>query len=243
LRFDAEHARPAVAVLAPAAPLAEWRWPTICERLLNSSAGPGFRGLASLLRELLVERGERSLAFTGHGRKAGRTTLVLTVARLLAQDMGQRVLVIDLDFGKPDISVRLEIDSDADLWEPVCGLTSAANARVTLIPDRLSVLTLRESKSSTAITAESAAAIRSILHGAREDFDVVLIDAGPWDPAMSSSLFSDRSVEACVCVTRYAEPAGELNVCECCRQAGIDVLGIVETFVPTAAACEPNELS
>ncbi|HTI51552.1 MAG TPA: hypothetical protein VL475_11395, partial [Planctomycetaceae bacterium] len=77
VRVDAKHSQRIEEFAVAPPPAVGWAWPPICEQLLSSAAGPGIRGLASLLREMLVERGQRSLALTGPRRGAGRTSLAL----------------------------------------------------------------------------------------------------------------------------------------------------------------------
>src|SRR4029079_15000932 len=103
-----------------------WAWPAISNNLLGSEAGPGIRGLASLLCEMLAERRQRSLAFTGPGRGAGRSALLLTMARVLSEERSLRVLVIDLDFGNPQLAQLPGIAPQHDLWQAACRNTAAA---------------------------------------------------------------------------------------------------------------------
>jgi Mrp family chromosome partitioning ATPase len=217
-----------------------WAWPAICDRLLKSSAGPGIRGLSSLLCEMLAERRKRSLAFTGPGRGAGRTALLLTVARLLSEERALRVLVIDLDFGNPQIATLLGIVPEQDLWQAACRNVAAAVPLVTLVPDRLSLAPLRDRVSMTEVTADRAAALRALMQRWRNEFDLVLVDGGPWELFGSLVIRETSTVEACVCVSHAGRNAPGANDGERYRQAGMDFLGFIETFAPPENQLEPS---
>jgi Mrp family chromosome partitioning ATPase len=227
---------PATIPAVPQSPATAWGWPAICDRLLDSpTAGPGLRGLASLLRELLAERGMRNLAFTGQGRAAGRTSLLLCVAKLLADDPASRIAIVDLDIGRPSIARRLGVAPAIGLWE-LAGGANPAHAIIPLVRGRLSLLGLTESVPPSGISAGHVAAIEAALRGLREEFDVVLIDVGPREASLTTHPLPPPAIEACVCVSRHGESGGELSLCESYRQAGIEVLGILETFVPAPSA-------
>lgn len=222
----------------PAEPVA-WAWPAICDRLLSSTAGPGIRGLASLLCEMLTERRKRSLAFTGPGRGAGRTTLLLTMARLLAEDRQLRVLMIDLDFGNPQLTRLLGIDTEQDLWQGACGNVASAVPLVTLVPDRLSLAPLRDRVSMTELTADRTATLRGLMQKWRNEFDLVLVDGGPWELFGSLLVRDTATVEACVCVSHADRSTSGATDGERYRQAGMDFLGFIETFAPPDSQLEP----
>jgi Mrp family chromosome partitioning ATPase len=240
VRVDAKHAYPAREFAIAPPPAAGWAWPPICEQLLSSVAGPGIRGLASLLREMLAERGQRSLALTGPGRGAGRTSLALTIAGLLSSDPALRLLLVDLDFAGPSLGPMLGLEPPVDLWQVARGEVSAASALLTLVSGQMSALTLRDRVRLAEVTPERAAVIRDLLRRLRNEFDLVLIDLGPWEPETSPVIAADSAIETCVSVHRPTESGVPADFCECYRQAGIDVLGIVETFGRPLSQSEPH---
>lgn len=218
-------------IVPPALP-AVWAWPAISNSLLGSEAGPGIRGLASLLCEMLAERRQRSLAFTGPGRGAGRSALLLTMARVLSEERALRVLVIDLDFGNPQLAQLLGVVPQHDLWQAACRNTAAASPLVTLIPDRLSFVPLSDRVSMTEVTAERAATLRCLMQKWRNEFDLVLVDGGPWELFGSLVVRETSTVEACVCVAHADKSAADAADGERYRRAGMDFLGFIETFAP-----------
>lgn len=240
VRIDATHGYPAREFAIAPPPAAGWSWPPICGQLLNSVAGPGIRGLASLLREMLAERGQRSLALTGPGRGAGRTSLALTIAGLLSSDPALRLLLVDLDFAGPCLGPMLGLEPPVDLWQVARGDVSAASALLTLVSGQMSALALRDRVRLAEVTPERAAVIRDLLRRLRNEFDLVLIDLGPWEPETSPLIAADSAIETCVSVQRPTESGVPADFCERYRQAGIDVLGIVETFVRPSSQSEPH---
>lgn len=219
---------------------AMWAWPAICDRLLESSAGAGIRGLSSLLCEMLAERRQRSLAFTGPGRGAGRTSLLLTIARLLTEERALRVLVIDVDFGNPQLAQFLGVEAAPDLWQAVCQHPPLSNPLITLIPDRLSLAPLCERVSMTEVTPERAQALRGLTQRWRREFDLVLVDGGPWELFGSLVVRESSTAEACVCISRGDKGAAGGTDGDRYRQTGLDFLGFIETFAEVEAQVTPS---
>lgn len=211
-----------------------WGWPTVCDRLLRST-GSGFQGFASLLRELLTDRGQRCVGFTGTGRGTGRTSLLLTVAKVLSETPGLRVALVDLDLEHPNLAQSLRVGVRSDLWQVACGQATTSSPLLTLIPGRLSLLPLRDRVAPAEISAPRAAEIFRQLEQLRNEFDLVLVDLGPVESHPASVPLAALGIESCICIARSgsqdlsAEGAYHAN-------PGIDVLGVVETFVP-AKAC------
>jgi Mrp family chromosome partitioning ATPase len=234
IRFDVGHGPSPVRTGVATTLATAWSWPAICDRLLNSAAGAGLQGVASLLRELLADRRQRTLAFTGPGREVGRTSLMLTIARLLSEIAALRIALVDLDFGHPGLASALGIASGPDLWKTVCREVPAGASLVTLVPERLSLLPLHERVNPLELTGERVASIRTLLGRLRDEFDLVLVDAGPWDSIASRSLLHGACVEACVSVARHSDSAAATSATESQRHPEIESLGVIETFVPPA---------
>ncbi|MSR58603.1 MAG: hypothetical protein EXS05_13275 [Planctomycetaceae bacterium] len=220
---------------------AAWHGPPICNRLLDAPTGPGIRELAGRLSQLLKNRSLRSLAFTGPDRSAGRTSLLLTVARVLIEQTSLRMLLIDLDCEHPELASLLSAAPKGGLWQAACGLIATSDALVPLFPERLTLLPLRDPLTADAVTPLHAAAIAGLLHQCREAFDVVLIDAGPWR-ALPPVLRQVSIADACVWIQRSETEGFERSSPAGTAAAGIDVLGVVETFAPPVREPSPTML-
>jgi Mrp family chromosome partitioning ATPase len=213
----------------------QWSWPPIVQRLLTCPAAPGILELAVQLRSLATGRDLRCVAFSGPGRGAGRTSLVLTLASVLIADKSTRVAIVDADFNHPDAAQALSLHPVAGLAEAIH--SPAASGVVTkLITGRLAVVPLVKPVKADAIDHRRLGALQSFLRSLRREHDILLIDAGPWEPARGSLLLECRAVDALVSIRRgdssLKGSAEENNF----RQPGVEWLGVVETFVEAQPA-------
>ena len=244
VRIDAGHSptdssaatplKPATA--APAANnqsvLAEqWSWPPIVQRLLTCPAAPELRDLAVQLRALAAGNDLRCVAFSGPGRNVGRTSLVLTLASVLIADKSTRVAIVDADFNHPDAAQLISLHPAMGLEEAINNPGADDRVVTTLIAGRLAIVPLAKPVAAEAIDHRRIGTLQTFLRSLRREYDVVLIDAGPWEPAHPPLLLECRAVDAVVCVCRAGssreESADERNF----RQPGVEWLGVVETFV------------
>lgn len=215
-----------------AAPRATAVWPRITDLLLEA-AGSGFRKLAQRLRRGALERNLCSLVFTGAGRQAGRTSLILTLARALQQEFPQeRLLVLDADFQKPGVAAACGLTVTRGLWETLqCDLAwpkvlhAGPEETVSLLP-------LSGPVSFPELETVGTDGLLPLLSDLREHYPLILIDAGPWTP-FRSMLWNLNGCDALVHVQHStAQPEGILRMERAqCRDQGLDFLGIVETFV------------
>jgi Mrp family chromosome partitioning ATPase len=231
---DAEPAEPGTAagteqIAIDAAP--RWSWPAIVSKLLDCSAGAELRRLAASLKHLAVTRRLACLALSGPGRGTGRTSLVLTLAHILAETQSCRVAIVDADFGHPEAADLLSLRPRRGLWEAACDKVTAASAVMPLVAGKLSVVPLVERIAPGAIDRTKIAALQSFLRSLRRDNDLVLVDAGPWEALVPPVVFESRAVDALLCVARG--DAGEERLDDAhYRQPGVEWLGMIETFVP-----------
>ena len=210
-----------------------WTWPPIVEKLLASRARAEIAKLAANLKNLAIERGLGCIALTGPGRGAGRTTLVLTLARLLSDLPATRVTVIDADFGHPDASGFLAAPAVAGLWEAACGDGKSTAAVRRIVPGRLALVPLTNPVATAAIDRDKIRSLHSFLRALRRENEIVLIDAGPWESLIPPLIFESHAVDACICVCRADIPPDEKLDEEALRQPGVEFLGTIETFTQT----------
>lgn len=235
VRVDASHAEPIATGEA-----ASWAWPAISHKLLQSTAGTGLIGLADTLESNCIQRRIRSLAITGPGRGTGRTTLLLTLARLLVERTSLRILLVDFDFGNPSLAAILGISPTIDTSHFVYAEVSASETLAELIPHRFGLLPLAHPMLAAELTLERRAVLRDLLRGFAASYDLTLIDAGPCDSMLESMCADERVFDACLAVSRHkAEPA-ESALPESLLQTGTEFLGTVETFVPAVSRNEPH---
>jgi Mrp family chromosome partitioning ATPase len=209
-----------------------WSWPPIVGKLLDCSAGAELRRLAASLKHLAVTRGLVCMALSGPGRSTGRTSLLLTLAHLLAETQFSRVAIVDADFGHPQAADLLSLRPGAGLWEAACEKNEAAAQVVTpLIEGKLSLVPLLDRVPIEAVDRRKIAALQTFLRSLRRENDLVLLDAGPWETIVPPLVFESRAVDALLCVARCGSGEAPLDD-EQYRQPGMEWLGMIETFVP-----------
>jgi Mrp family chromosome partitioning ATPase len=232
--------RPAVEQAPPVdapEPVLTWSYPAIVDQLLSGSAGNAVRHLAEQLKHLGIARDLRSIAFCGPGRTAGRTSLTLALTKVLTLELATRVTLVDADFAHSDLARAVGLQPATGLWTPTTDQSPAAAVVKPLVPGWLSLVPVAQSPSAQSPTGESLngrliGAIHAFWRTLKQNCDLLLIDAGPWDSPSTPLLIDSRAIDACVGVCRFQTPQGAWPGNEQLRQPGIEWLGIVETFVP-----------
>jgi Mrp family chromosome partitioning ATPase len=205
-----------------------WAWPPIVQKLLNCPAGTEINRLAGRLTQLAEERGLRCLALSGTGRLAGRTSLVLTLARSLAENCSARVAVVDADFEHPDLARMLSLRPHSGLWDVACERKLRSSPRTMLIPGKLAVVPLVARISLDAVDRRKISVLQSFWRALRSGYDLILIDAGPWESLVPPLVFENGAIDAFIGVSRSRD--GEQLDDELYNQPGIEWLGTIETF-------------
>jgi Mrp family chromosome partitioning ATPase len=200
--------------------------------LLSSSAGAELHNLAGQLKHMAAERGLSCLALSGPGRATGRTSLVLTLARMLTEAQSARVAIVDADFGHPDAARMISVRPQTGLWEAACDTRAAAAAVTTLVAGKLAIVPLVGPVAHEAIDRRKIGAMQSFLRSLRREYDLVLVDAGPWESLVPPLVFESRGVDAFICVSRCAASHEEQLDDETYQHPGVEWLGMIETFAP-----------
>ncbi len=209
-----------------------WAWPPIVRKLLSCPAGAEINRLAGRLTQLADERGLRCLAFSGTGRLVGRTSLVLTLARSLAENCSARVAVVDADFEHPDLARMLSLRPHSGLWDVACERKLRASPRTMLIPGKLAVVPLVARVSLDAVDRRKISVLQSFLRALRSGYDLIFIDAGPWESLVPPLVFENGAIDAFIGVSRSRDGEEQLDD-ELYNQPGIEWLGTIETFSRT----------
>ena len=100
----------------------------------------------------------------------------------------------------------------------------------TLLAGRLAIVPLSESIPAATINRRQIGTLQTILRSLRHEFDIVLIDAGPWKPEAGLLLLECRAVDAVVCVCRAAPSDAVAAPAMDFLQPGVEWLGTIETF-------------
>ena len=236
-RVDGPHAPankagPSRQVAASSTVEKNWAWPPIVEKLLTSSAGAELRKLAEQLQRIAGERGLSCLALSGPGRATGRTSLVLTLARMLTEAQSARVAIVDADFGHPGAAQLISARPQTGLWEAACEATDGTSAVTTLVPGKLAIVPLVGPVAHEAIDRRKIGVMQSFLRSLRREYDMVLVDAGPWESLVPPLVFECRAIDAMICVNRCGSAHEEQFDDETYHHPGVEWLGMIETFAP-----------
>ncbi len=223
-----EPAEPAV----PSEPTQQWSWPPIVQRLLTCPAATELRDLAVQLRSLAADNDLRCIAFSGPGRKAGRTSLVLTLASVLIADKKTRVAIVDADFTHPDAASFISLDPAEGLEEVINNPGADQKAVTTLIEDRLAIVPLAGPVGLETIDNRCIGTLQVFLRSLRREYDLVLIDAGPWEADQMPPVLECRAVDAVVGINKAnSARTGPADAADF-LQPGVEWLGVIETFAP-----------
>lgn len=226
----------------PAWEVDRFHWPKVCTRLTASGAR-------------LVEIGERLKQANGDGLRVlgvtsalpseGRTTVAICLARAAAI-AGLRVVLIDADFGQPELASRLGLDTPCSWQDHVEQGLPLGECAIRSIEDQLTLLPLSGDDQERA--EPEPARFQAILRDATAQFDLVLIDLGA--VAATGRLLEatgPAAFDACILV-RDLRRCGDPQLQNAARQlqsAGIASIGVVENFLappraPTAFSDPPS---
>ena len=205
-------------------------WPALV-RMLDESYGERFERLADALTHARDRHHLKLLLFTSGHRAEGRTTLVLTLARVLARRPG-RTLVVDADLAGPMIARQLGLKTAVGLDDVILKGSALSDALVEAAGENLTFLSLREPVTSPrAFVAGSAWSCT--MARLRREFDLVLIDGGPIFSGLGATS-THRAVDAAVLVHNRAvtTPRALERARTVLERDGVPLLGLAETFVP-----------
>ncbi len=147
-------------------------WPSIHDRLQTTAAAALEQMTEGLLS--ICTSGSKVLGLASCASGEGVTTLLLAAARKLLSQ-GRKVVLVDANWGNPQLAQSLGLLPQIGWEETLCGGLPLEEVVIETLADGMAVLPVRE-PSASAITQEQIAASFDIL--ARE-FNVVLVDLGP----------------------------------------------------------------
>jgi len=151
----------------------------------HAPAGQGSLRYCELLGSLLEAAGKSALAgqvllFTSQRGGTGTTTVVLNVG-ITAARQGKSVLVVEANADRPAVSERLGLPRGPGLAEVLAGHCAIERALHETAQVKMQVLPAGGPPGSA-----GAEALRSFVRQLRGQYDLVLIDAAPWGPALAA---------------------------------------------------------
>jgi Mrp family chromosome partitioning ATPase len=212
----------------------QFTWPRLCRRLIARAA----EELDRLADALMAanRQGQKVLAIAGCRRGEGATTLLLCVARRLAE-RGIKPVLVDADLVQPRLAKRLGVQPQFG-WDETAEEEgrSLDQAIVEATANNVALLPGREPSADRNRAASDPTRLSACLDILREHYDMVLVDLGPleeMEPAHGDMSRTARLVDAVVLVRNHRITSTE-RLTECQEQltaAGTVVVGIVENFV------------
>lgn len=209
-------------------------WPSGCTRL-SMAAGDQIDQLADALSAGL-EQGQHVVAIGGCRRGDGCTTLLLCVARRLAE-RGLKIAVLDADFDNPLLARRLGLLPEAGWEEVLAARLPVEEVIVESVQDRLAVVPLCGPPARHRRSGDGASDPVSSLRALGEHYDLVLIDWGEFGDGTQSGGVSVRGIvdgiDAMVIVhnVRFTSRKELDRTRRRVEAAGLVEAGIVENFV------------
>jgi Mrp family chromosome partitioning ATPase len=225
------------------APAAPWRpmlqvdalaWPTITSRLQSGAAAP-LDQLAAGLAEI-VGSGRKLLGFASWQAGEGVTTLLLVAAKRLA-GQGLRVALVDGRAAEAKLARSLGLLPHFGWQDVLGGQLPLEEAVIESIADRMAVLPWQKPGSPPAGVTLGAAQVTASLDLLARNFDVVLVDLGPFHggPAAAATTAAAlaRHVQAVVLVqdVRRTTPDQLAALLAELAAAGARHAGTIQNFV------------
>ena len=169
----------------------------------DGSASQEFRRVASEIQHQLPTGGTHVLFLTAVSARAGTTTTVLNLAMTWAKHEKRKVLVIDAAEARAAVAAKLGLSNNPGLSDVLKGAVPLAQALQETKQTSCSVLAAGQSVVDPNIAPEPKA-MRDLLRQARKQFDLILLDAPPWNEE-SSTVSMASGADAVYLVLRQSE--------------------------------------
>jgi capsular exopolysaccharide synthesis family protein len=176
-----------------------------------------------------VDSPPKTIVFTSAQSGEGKTTLVVSLARMLAKS-GRNVIVIDTDLRKPSVGQFLELPATPGLVELLSGEAKFEDVVCTDEPSGAHVITSGKFATNAADVVNSDQ-MKRLLEGLSRSYDMVLLDSPPI-LAVSDARILARLVDRVVFAVRWADTR-RATVVSCLRQVstGAKLAGVALTMV------------
>lgn len=197
---------------------------------MRRSLRPELARAAAILARAAEDGSLRALAVTAAARGEGVTTITAHLARELVEDLGLRVLLVDLGASKGGAASNGGADGKASLLEALGGLAGQ--------PGRLAEADVAASTLPWALTsladapAEGLPALRrrlgALLSAAAGRFDIVLVDAPPLTEGLDAMVAARACGQALLVIRAGNLPLETLErMRDDLREAKVEILGTI----------------
>jgi succinoglycan biosynthesis transport protein ExoP len=209
------------------APLADRAHPMLRYLLApHSHEAESYRSLRTALNVVCESRGAKVIQVSSPEPGDGKTTTIANLAVAVAQS-GKRVLLIDADLRRPNCHRLFRVPLDIGLSDVLKGEIEYLNAVRGTVVNNLSLMTAGQLPTNPAEVLSSPR-LNRLLHDARDEFDVILVDAPPL-LAVSDPCVIGRHVDGLLLVVRLGKNSvhSANQAREVVRTNGLELLGVV----------------
>ena len=163
-----------------------------------SEFGGAFQRLRALLTLSNNRVVPRTVLVTSCTGGEGKTTIAVCLS-IASVSSGQRVLLVDCDFARPQVHRMLDVDNDKGLTDILRGTATLGEAITQAAGTSLSILTVGRSREG-AIDLLNSARMDALLSELKEIFDVIILDSAPVQ--VSNALILGGLADKTIFVTR-----------------------------------------
>jgi polysaccharide biosynthesis transport protein len=163
-----------------------------------SEFGGAFQRLRALLTLSNNRVAPRTVLVTSCTAGEGKTTIAVCLS-IASISSGQRVLLVDCDFARPQVHRMLDVDNDKGLTDILRGTATLGEAITQPAGTSLSILTVGRSREG-AIDLLNSARMEQLLSDLKEIFDIIILDSAPVQ--VSNALILGGLAEKTIFVTR-----------------------------------------
>jgi capsular exopolysaccharide synthesis family protein len=199
-----------------------------------SEFGGAFQRLRALLTLSNGRVVPRTVLVTSCTAGEGKTTIAVCLS-IASVSSGQRVLLVDCDFGRPQVHRMLDVSNDKGLTDILRGTATLGEAITQPAGTSLSILTVGRSREG-AIDLLNSARMEQLLSELKEIFDIIILDSAPVQ--VSNALILGGLAEKTIFVTRR-EWTTHRKACYAVKQLqlyGADIAGVVFNRAGTATS-------
>lgn len=169
----------------------------------DSAASHQYREVANGIHQQLAAGGTHVLLFTGVSARAGTTTTVLNLAMIWSKQEKRKVLVVDASEARAAAAVKLGLSNTPGLTDVLRGTVPWQQALQETKQANCWILAAGESAFEPN-SAHQPQPMRDLLRHARKQFDLILLDALPWNEE-SVTLTMASGADAVYLVNRQAD--------------------------------------
>lgn len=204
--------------LAPNPKLVSWLAP-------KSVASEQYRSLKAKIFQMRGTQRLKTLLVTSATASEGKTLSSINLALTIAQEIDQKILLIDTDLRRPSVHKVLGIPAEKGLSALLCNLLSPDEAILqTEIPNLC--VTVAGSIPQNPAELLNTQHMRNFLSFASERFDWVILDSPPLVP-LADSEFLSSAVDGILLVVRAHHAPASMVIKSAETLKGKNVLGVI----------------